>query len=215
MPSICVCVPGIRSPFPDNSSDQVVNCWTKTFLQEQGGSFDSSRLHSIRPNHSRGVIRTDFRQSTGLLRVTTGHRVSRADRPAGANSKGTLLERQASRALEKSNFRLAFSAAAMARTTSTRPAISLLASLRTALAAGRATLPVAGPLCSHTPSGRRRPNPCLWDQGLHPPSFPRSVTSQISYDAFGNVSNSPVATLGRWLSQDPIGFAAGDANLYR
>ena len=68
------------------------------------------------------------------------------------------------------------------------------------------------------------------------------VSASVSYDAFGKISQSPAAlgryawtgreldnetglqynraryydaTTGRWMSQDPLGFDAGDSNLYR
>jgi RHS repeat-associated protein len=71
-------------------------------------------------------------------------------------------------------------------------------------------------------------------------SHEASVVNHITYDSYGNVLNAVDclfaftgrlfdsatglqnnlnrwydASLGRWLSEDPIGFAAGDANLYR
>ncbi len=76
------------------------------------------------------------------------------------------------------------------------------------------------------------------------PTGTTSVVNHIHYDAFGNITSESNATIdhlfaytgrdgdsdvdlqynrarwydpvqGRWLSQDPIGFSAGDANLYR
>ena len=43
-----------------------------------------------------------------------------------------------------------------------------------------------------------------------------SVEDHVKYDPFGNIDPTDVeAAAGRWLSEDPIGFEAGDVNLYR